>query len=145
MGGEIGAKIEEEYQHRNSKFAKYMKQTWNLFWVFAILVTILFIYKFKRDKRIKNDHIVTCGTIDSIKRGKGGWHINYEFSCQGEIIKSNGSCMPNTKEKFDVGDNNILVVVDKKDCYNCEILETNDDFREFNIITEDTLGVKCRY
>ena len=117
---------------------------WLLFFLFFSIILAGLFYRPKSDDKISTNHFVVCATIKSISAGKGGYLIEYEFNCKGELIKPNGGCTLDTKKRFDMGGDKILVAIEKDNCYNYKIIETTEDFKSLNISVADTIGIKCR-
>jgi|GEM_PF-3208907 len=94
-------------------------------------------------KIIKKNHSVYCGTIQSIGRARGGLVIKYELYINKKLLEFNSVCTKHTQNRFNNGDTNILVVIEKNNPRNNRLLESSDDFEKFNISPSDTLGLSC--
>ena len=114
------------------------------------IVSIFLIFKFRKTdnevEAIKSNHIVCCGTISSIRHGRGGLIINYEFSSGDKLIKSSGSCTKYTEERFRSGiSHNIMVVIKKNDLFVNRLIESTADLEKYKILSKDTVGLNCLY
>jgi hypothetical protein len=120
-----------------------MKTKVIVFIAFIILVVGLLILRVLGDGKIRNNHVVVCGTITSIVVARGGLYIDYEYTVNGKLYKQNGSCTDTTNAKYERGINKILIVIDKDDPSLSELLEDWGDFDSYNISSKDTAGIIC--
>lgn len=117
-------------------------------WVLFIIIVIVSIIGItnhnKAKKQLKEEHVVACATIISIKPNRsGGGLLTYELEYNGVLYKKRVACLYKTKIKFSMGMNRILVLIQKENPSNSDLLEVESDFIEFNIRTKDTMGLNC--
>src|SRR3954447_11301942 len=95
-----------------------------LFLFFLLLITVLFYRSYSLDSQLNKNREITCGTILTINRSRGGSIIKYEFALNGKkIISSGKGCTDATRQNFERGGDKIFVVFDKEDPLNNQILE----------------------
>lgn len=116
---------------------------WAFFFAFLLTCLIMYYFKVKADNRIKKNHVIVCGRIIRISSGRGGWLIDYEYYVNNQRIQPNESCTTDTKIKFENGDNRILVVYERDNIYNAEILENREGFIKYQVTEKDTAGLNC--
>lgn len=111
------------------------------------LISIFLIYEINQHSNstnlLKKNHTVNCGTILSIGRARGGLIIKYEFYTNKKLLEFNSTCTKYTQNRFQNGNTNILIVIETNNPSNNRLLESTDNFEEFNIIPSDTLGISC--
>jgi len=111
------------------------------------LISIFLIYQINQHNNstelLKKKHTVYCGTIQSIGRARGGLIIKYEFYINKKLLEFNSTCTKYTQNRFQNGNTSILIVIERNNPSNNRLLQSSDDFEEFNIIPSDTLGIRC--
>ncbi len=113
-------------------------------YIVVIVIVVITLYKqYGEDKKLKKDHFVVCATITSINYSKGSLFVDCYFYYNNKLINADGMCKQITKDKYDNGCKNILIAVQKDDCYIYSLLEDADDFFKYNITEKDTLGINC--
>ncbi len=111
--------------------------------VLIILLASYFLWKsFTKDKRIKNNHIVVCGTILSSSYSKGNY-ITVEYFFNDKVFKKLSDCTVTTKNDFEQGRKRLLIALENNFPDNYKILENAIDLENFSISNIDTLGVLC--
>ena len=108
----------------------------------GLLILILNTIGKKYDKRLKANHSIVCGNILGMRGGKGV-NVIYEFYYKGTRLVKNVSSPKSTLENYQKGKKNILIIFEKDDPTNCVILSKADDYIDYNVKVEDTVGIAC--
>ena len=121
-----------------SKPSKYL-------FICIIILAIIFLFRgFTGRSKIKTNHKVVCSLITSMYYSKG-WYVDVEYNTGLKKIETFKSCTIASIQNYKRGINNILIVFEKADPLNSELLESRNDFLEYNILKEDTAGIICPY
>ena len=94
--------------------------------------------------KVMNNHKVLCGEINSITYVRAGWLVKFSYLLDHQTFYGNSGCTNDTKKQLDLGQNHILIVVDKNNFKNSYILENQIDFDKYNIGNNDTLNIDCK-
>lgn len=115
-----------------------------IFVTVIVIVLIALTNRSGEQNRLKENHIVVCGIITDINDGRGGnYLIKYSYYYFSKKFQSSGFCSASTNDRFNNGTKEILVVVEKSDPRNSEIIQDAQDFDKFNITKDDTAGMNC--
>lgn len=116
-----------------------------LFFLFIVVISVIYIGYKRNQNRVKINHIVICGVIESIESGRGGnWLMTYSYVYMGKTYKRGSVfCNNHTHNRYEEGQKYILIAIDKNDFSNSSLIETTEDFEIFRISKSDTMGLKC--
>ena len=121
-----------------------IKPKYLAFIIFLLIAFAGFYHHDYADWKIKKEHRIICGKIISVRKDRIGFFIKYEFSIDEKNQNINSSsCLTETKNKFEGGIDNILVVFEKNNPDNNRLLENVHDFQDYRIKPKDTIGLTC--
>ncbi|HTB51800.1 MAG TPA: hypothetical protein VK718_03420 [Ferruginibacter sp.] len=123
------------------------RYTWLAYLIIVFVFCLALWGTYNQRATLRKNHLVVCARILSITISRGSNHVNFEFLYNGKIINdNNGTCLDRTMSMFHNGEMYyILLVVSKSDPYINDFIEDQEDFKKYNISTQDTLGVLCNH
>jgi len=110
------------------------------FCVCIALLLPMFVIQRYRDSKISKDHIILHGVIIEIDSGVKRDLINYEYKYNGKVYREDNICTNGTYKNTT---DRLLVLVEKNNPSNNDLLETYGDFAYYDIKPEDTIGLNC--
>lgn len=130
--------MDDQFDKMSNKFKIYF-----LIFVSFVVIVLTIRTHINNDRLIKK-HIVTCGSIKSMKDNRGGGYLlSYSYSINSKVYSESEFCTKETKEQFELGFISVLVAVEKDNPKVCKLLENSDDFNDFQTVSADTLQVIC--
>lgn len=124
--------------------SEYTKRIVGIF--FILILFIGYVNNFFVEKNISKKHIVVCGKVYAIHPQGGNRVATYEYSVKGKIYRAGEQfCTYETRQNFEKGDSNVIVVVQSDDYSNTRIISTSDDVLKYHIVSLDTVGLRCEW
>ena len=121
------------------------------FAIFVIVVTIGLIRgKITRNKIANKSHGVACARIIGGYWRRGSYYVKVQFKyLNKEYVWPKGwfneiGITNESYKKYNDGNPFLLIVFPADDPTSIYTLETESNFKEFNIIPSDTAGIKCQ-